>query len=236
LSSWIKLGLIIPSSNTTMEMEFNKMKNENMTIHTARMRLKKVTAESLIEMEREAIIEALKLADAKVDIIAYGCTTGSLVKGAEHATEIEEMIREVTGTPAVATANSVLRALEKLNVSRIAVATPYTEELNNLEKKFLEENGIEVVNIIGLGITDNTIIGSLKPEKAYKLALKVDKPSAEAIFISCTNFRTIEIIDKLEEKLNKPVISSNTATFWDMLRKIGYRGRINKYGKLLKLE
>ncbi len=234
MSKWIKLGIIVPSSNTTMEIEFNRMKPRNASIHTARMRLRKVTAESLAEMEKEAINEAIKLADAKVDIIAYGCTTGSLIKGAKHASEIEEKIKEKTGIPAVATANSILRALKVLNAKKIVIATPYIEELNVLEKRFLEENGFEVIRIIGLGIKDNVKIGSLKPEVAYNLALKAYYPNVDAIFISCTNFRTIEIVEKLENKIGKPVISSNTATLWNMLRFVGYNEPINGYGKLLR--
>ena len=230
----IRLGIIVPSSNTTMEYEFNKMKPKNATVHAARMKLKKVTAESLIEMETEAEKEALKLADAKVDVIAYGCTTGSLVKGADHATKIEQQITKATGTPAIATANAVLRALRELKATKISVATPYIEELDKLEEKFLNANGFKVLKIIGLGIEDNTEIGRLEPQVAYELAMKANVPEAEAIFISCTNFRTIEIIEKLEQELGKPVISSNTATLWNMLRKINYKGKITSYGKLLE--
>ncbi len=230
----IRLGIIVPSSNTTMEMEFNKIKPKNASIHAARMKLRKVTAKSLMEMEAEAEKEAMKLADAKVDVIAYGCTTGSLVKGANHATKIEEIIMKATGLPAVATANSVIRALKELNAAKIAVATPYIKELNQLEKTFLQANGFKVTKIIGLEIEDNTEIGKLQPQAAYELALKANTPEAEAIFISCTNFRTIEIIEKLERELGKPVISSNIATLWDMLRKIKYKGKIQGYGKLLQ--
>lgn len=229
----IRLGILIPSSNTTMEEEFNEMKSKNMTVHSARMKLKEVTIKSLTEMEREAEREALKLADANVNVIAYGCTTGSLVKGVNHATEIEAKLESITGIPSIATANAVLRAMRKLGLRKISVATPYIEELNERERRFLELNGIKVLKIVGLGLKDNVEIGRVKSETVQKLALKANVHDADGIFISCTNLRTINIIEKLEREIGKPVISSNTATFWNMLRRINVNERIKGYGILL---
>lgn len=229
----IRLGIIIPSSNTTMEEEFNEMKNNDITIHSARMKLKHVTIKNLIEMEREAEKEALKLADAMVNVIAYGCTTGSLIKGKKHATEIENKLEKITQIPVIATANAVLRALRELGVRKISLVTPYIEELNLKEKQFLEANNIKVLKTVGLNIKDNVEIGKVDSNTVYSLTLKANVEDADGIFISCTNLRTIKVIEKLEEKLNKPVISSNTATFWNMLKKIGYKGKIHGFGTLL---
>jgi len=229
----LRLGIIVPSSNTTMEKEFNEMKNRNITIHSARMKLKNVAINNLIEMEREAEKEALKLADAMVDVIAYGCTTGSLIKGKEHATKIERKIERITGTPTIATANAILRAIKELDIKKISLATPYIEELNRKEKEFLEANGIKVLKMVGLGIRENIKIGRVKPETVYNLALKANIKNSDGLLISCTNLRTIEVIEKLEEELKKPVISSNTATLWNMLRKVNYRKKISGYGTLL---
>jgi len=228
----MRFGLIVPSSNTTMEAEFCRMALGWATVHTARMRLQKIIIDELEEMEKQVLEAAVRLADADVDVIGYGCTSGSLFKGKNHSNEIERSITDKTGIPAVAAAKAVIEALNGLKVGSVCVATPYTEEINKLEKKFLEQNGIDVLRIKGLNIVCNTEVGSKNPEQIYGLTKEVYLPEAQGIFISCTNFRTIEMIENLEKELGVPVISSNTATFWAMMRKAGITKRLKGYGTL----
>jgi len=229
-----RIGLMVPSSNTTMEYEFRKILPEYFTIHTSRMLLKNVTLEGLKEMEIETEKEAYKLATADVDIIGYGCTTGSLFKGLGHDKEIVKRIEKISGKPAVATAGAVIEALKKLDSKKIAIATPYIDELNKLEKKFIEDNGFEVIDLKGLGYSDNIKIGRVNYDTVYKLVKKLNHEDADIIFISCTNFPTIGIINKLEKELKKPVFSSNTATLWMILRKLKAEINIKGYGILLE--
>ncbi len=229
----LRLGLIVPSSNTTMETEYRRVLPKNITVHTGRMRLREVTVEALTEMERSAEEEAVKLADAKVDVIGYGCTSGSLVKGIEHDKELVSRIERVTGIRAVATARAVVEALRALEASRVAVVTPYIEEINLLEKKFLEANGLEVVDIRSLSIVDNTRIGQVAGREVIRLVRGLKHERASNIFISCTNLPTFPIIEKLEHELHKPIVSSNTATLWSMLRKCGMPTEIHGLGRLL---
>lgn len=228
----VRLGLLIPSSNTTMEHEFNLMRPRQASIHTGRLRLRKVVVSELLEMEKQIVEEASKLADAKVDVIAFGCTSGSLVRGLDHDKEIVSRIEKATNTPAVATAGAVVNALKALNLSKISVATPYTDEINHLERKFLEQNGFTVAKIKGLGIKDNFEIGRQRPETVIRMAELVDTEQSGGIFLSCTNLSTVESIANLERKLGKPVVSSNTATMWSMLKRIGYTREIQRYGSL----
>jgi len=229
----MKFGLIVPSSNTTMESEFWRMAFGWATVHTGRMRLREITIDDLEEMEEMAIEVSILLADAEVNVIGYGCTSGSLFKGKGHDKEIEEKITEITGIPAVATAKAVVEALDELQLSRVSVVTPYNEEINRLVKNFLEQNEIDVLKIKGLNIVNNIEVGNKEPSAAYELAKEVYMPETQGIFISCTNFRTIEMIDNLEKELKVPVISSNTATFWAMMRKTSNKRKIKGYGKLL---
>lgn len=230
----MRFGLIVPSSNTTMEDEFWRMASGWATVHTARMRLEKITVDELEEMEEQMLEAALRLADAEVNVIGYGCTSGSLLKGKDHAGEIERKITETTGISAVATAKAVIEALDELQVRRLCVATPYIEEINELEKGFLEQNKIDVLKIKGLGIAQNREVGSKNPSVAYELAKKVYLPEAQGIFISCTNFRTMEVIDELEKELDLPVISSNTATLWAMMKRADTKRELKGYGRLLR--
>jgi len=228
----MRFGLIIPSSNTTMEVEFWKMALGFASVHAARMRLQKITVDDLEEMEGQMLEAAVSLADAGVDIIGYGCTSGSLFKGKDQDREIERKITEKTGIPAVATARAVVEALNELQIASVCVATPYIEEINNLEKSFLEQNGIEVLRIQGLNIVQNTDVGKKDPSVVFELAKEVYVPETQGIFLSCTNFRTLEVIEKLEKELGVPIISSNTATFWAVMKKMGIKRRLDGYGKL----
>jgi maleate isomerase len=229
---YLRLGLIVPSSNTTMEAEYGRVLPDNITLHTGRMRLRDVTVEALVEMERSVEEEALKLADADVDIIGYGCTSGSLVKGLHHDKEIVSKIERVTNVPAVATAGAVVDALKSLKIRNIVVATPYIDEINTLEKKFLNGNDFEVVEIKGLSIVENTKIGVTKGDVVIDLVKNLNHQDADSVFISCTNFPTINVIEKLEKTLHKPVISSNTATLWSMIKRSGHEVKIEGIGQL----
>lgn len=229
-----KLGLIIPSSNTTMEPEFYEMLPEGFTVHTARLRLKKVTVGELAKMEKKIEEETVKLADAAVDVIGFGCTSGSLFKGIGHDRMIEEKIERISGKPAVATAGAVVNALKALEIKKVAVATPYIAEINELEEEFLEANNLRVVDLKGLELSDNIKIGRIDSQTAFKLVMSLKHETADGIFISCTNFPTVKIIQKIENELGKPVISSNTATLWAMLKKCKISVKIRGYGSLLE--
>ncbi|MEM2339635.1 MAG: hypothetical protein QXW83_05495, partial [Nitrososphaerales archaeon] len=125
-----------------------------------------------------------------------------------------------TGIKTITTAFAVNEALKELSIKSVAVATPYINELNEREKLFLEECGFKVVKIKGLNILKNTEIGKQPSWVSYKLAKDVYTPEADGIFISCTNFRTFDILEKLEIDLNKPVVSSNSASLWLALKEL----------------
>jgi len=235
LCGWrLRVGLIVPSSNTTMEYEFWRLVPEGVSVHVARVRLVDVVLGELRRLKDLAVEAAVDLTTAGVDVIVFGCTSGSLIGGIEWEERLREGIEVKTGVKTVTTAQAVVKALKHLNVRKLSVATPYVDEVNELERRFLEENGFKVLKMKGLGIVKNVEIGKQPPQTALKLAEEVYTPEAEAIFISCTNFRTIEVIKTLEEKLKIPVISSNTASLWAALRVKGLKDRIEGYGKLLE--
>jgi len=153
-------------------------------------------------------------------VVAYGCTTGSLVHGPGYDEDIEARLEAEAGVPAVATAASIKRAFDVLDVDSVAVTTPYIEDLNRREAEFLEAAGYDVVAIDGLGLSSNTEIGAQDPQTAADAARNVDDPDADAVFISCTNYRTFDIIPELERELDKPVVTSNQATLWDALDRL----------------
>ena len=230
----LRIGVILPSCNTVMEPEFYKMAPEGVSIHTARMRISEVTKEELKKMAEDSPRAAEDLATADVDVIVYGCTSGSFIGGIEWEREIVKKIEEKTGILTITTSKAVIDALQHLKLKKIIVVTPYIDELNELEKKFLEMNGVKVLKIKGLGILKGLDIGMQPAWTSYKLAKENFTPEADGIFISCTNFRTLEIIEKLEHDLGKPVVTSNQASMWAALRTSGIKESIEKYGTLLK--
>lgn len=216
-----RIGLIVPSSNTTNEPEFTSKLPEGISMCTSRMFLKDANAKKLEEMAADAERCAELLMTADVDIVAYGCTTGSLVKGQGYDEEIEARFTEVTGVPTVATAAAVKRAFEALDLQSLAITTPYIDDLNEREVEFFEAAGYEVADMTGLGIESNTEIGEQPSETAFEQAKDLAVSGADGVFISCTNYRTFEIIERLEAELDKPVVTSNQATLWNVLRELG---------------
>ena len=219
----LRIGLIVPSSNTTMEPEFYNHLPNGVSLHTARMNIINTTAEELIKMTEEFERCAELLKTAAVDVVVYGCTTGSFVKGKSHDQEIEARIRKIVGVPAVATAPAVVGALKAKHLKRLAVATPYIDELNEMEKEYLSHHGFSVKIIQGLKIVKNLDIGKCDPTVAYQLGLEVVRKESDVdgLFISCTNFRTFEIIESLSLDIGKPVITSNQASLWMALKTAG---------------
>jgi maleate isomerase len=181
-----RIGLIVPSSNTTMEPEMWRLVPSGVSIHTTRVRLEKVTVEELLAMEKEASYAARLLATADVDLIVYGCTTGSLVGGPGYDEKIAKSLEEASGKPAIATATAVIEALKFLGAKRVALATPYIDEVNEKEARFLEHHGFEVVDLKAFRIERNTDIGRTPPERVYRLVRSLDTSRADAVFISCT--------------------------------------------------
>ncbi len=214
------IGLVIPSSNTVMEEELSGYA----VVHSTRISLKTVDENSLKKMN-EALAEAVDLlSDCLPDIIVYGCTSGSFLQ------DVEEILKK-SPVPSVTTSHAVVSALKTLGAKRISVAAPYTEEIMRKEKIFLESKGFTIADIKGLGLKDNTEIGSKPPEIAYNLAKSVKK--SDALFISCTNFRTFPIIEMLEDEVGIPVVSSNSASLWSVL-KLLCKSKRTHLGRLLE--
>lgn len=231
-----KIGLIVPSTNTINEPEFSRMAPEGVTIHTARvLLLGKATNESYFEMANALGRAAKELATAEVDVVAYGCTSGSIICPLPEL--LADMSNE-TGTPATAAAGAVVHALRALGAKRVAVATPYVRFVNDSEQKFLEDYGFSVTSLHGLELGETQEerrgIGRVPPGHVYAMARKVDRPDADAIFISCTNLATLDVIADIERDLGKPVVTSNQACFWACMRLMGLSTPVSGYGRLLE--
>jgi len=229
-----RIGLLVPSVNTVAEPEMNRMAPEGVSCFAARMRNSRADFGDTVEMLKHVERAADELASAHADVIAFTCTAGSFVRGGKGEDDLKGLIEKASHTTAVTTSGAVVTALKNLKVRKLVMATPYPEEINRLEKLFFEEKGFEVLAIQGLGITEAFKIGLENPNNTYRFVKNLDASLADAVFISCTNYRTIDIIERLEEDFRKPVVSSNLATFWAALRTIGCGESIRGFGRLLR--
>jgi maleate isomerase len=226
-----KLGLIVPSWNTVNEYEFQQTIVPAMSLHTMRIRHTADTEENFMWMGTQVPAAAKLLAHAKVEVICYGCAAGGFLKGPKYDQEITRNIEAATGIPGVTSAAATADALRSLNVKRVSVASPYAPWLNEKLKEYLQACGFEVLAMQGLGTQAHA---SFTPEQNSALAAEVDRAESQAIFISCSNFRTLEIIEPLEQKLGKPVVTSNMVSLWKMLRTIGDNRNISGAGRLFR--
>ena len=233
-----KLGVIVPPTNTVNEAEWHRLVPDGVTFHVTRMALHTDTES---EAGRAALYADVRhaagdLAQAGVDVIAYACTAGSMMR---PVTALGDFMADKTGIPSVTTAEALIEALGALGTRRLSLATPYHQALTDHEVGFLAAHGVETLAAAGLGYGANgpeeyRLIAPTPPDVAYALAKEVDRHEAEAILISCTDFATLEIIEPLEDELDKPVLTSNTATLWAALRRAGIEDALPGGGRLLR--
>ena len=228
-----KVGLIALSTDFMIEKDFRKI-IENMKIDLFVNRIRSyypLTKENLIKMA-ENVTEVSKdiLPDEKLDCVVYGCTSGTIASGYDS---IKNKINLAKPEAKVVTPSSAaVNALRKMNVKKVSVFTPYSEKLNNdVVDYFKKENFIVTSNSYFDILYDNDI-AKVDPDYLFEVITKMDLGEAEAIFLSCTNLPALNIVDKLEKKLNKIVLSSNQVLIWDTLQNIKKTEPVNGFGKL----
>lgn len=232
-----RLGIIYPADGA-LDDEYWRLLPPGMTVHFTRIAVsgEEVKAKIYEEQARSSDIEqaAGDLTIIRPSAIAYACTTGSFIRGVGGDLDIIDRIEAATDVPGTTTSTAAVRALRALDVSKLAVVTPYAGVVNERLHSFLADSGFDVVSFQSLELTREIF---LQPAgAAYWLARETDVPEAEAIFIACTNFRTLEVLDALEQDLGKPVVSANQATVWDMLRLAGISPNLEGRGTLYRLK
>ena len=228
-----KVGLIALSTDFMIEKDFKKIiENMNIDLFVNRIRsYYPLTKENLIKMG-ENVTEVSKdiLPDEKLDCVVYGCTSGTIASGYDS---IKNKINLAKPEAKVVTPSSAaVNALRKMNVKKVSIFTPYSEKLNNdVVDYFKKENFIVTSNSYFDILYDNDI-AKVDPDYLFEVITKMDLGGAEAVFISCTNLPALNIVDKLEKKLNKIVLSSNQVLIWDTLQNIKRTEQVNGFGKL----
>lgn len=231
-----RIGRISPSPETAGAEEWRRSLPPNVCLVETRTLVHDVTTEGLTEMIKQVERAALELASAGVKVILQAGTAAAFFRGIGHDADLIQRITAVTGIQATTSMTAVVDALRALGIRRPAVATPYIREMDEKLTEVLRQSGFTIVAIEGLGIRRSIDMGELEPEAAYRLARRVVEraESPDGILISCGNFRTFEIIDRLEAECGLPVVTSNQAGLWRALRLAGIQDRIANLGRLLE--
>ena len=245
-----RLGLIVPSSNTTMETELPEMfarrgrlaPEERFTFHSSRMRMKEVTAEALLQMDADSGHCAALLADAQCDALAYACLVAIMSQGPGTHVGAEERLAGVAreegrDIPVISSAGALLRALDELGARRISMLTPYLPELTKKVVEYIEDAGVEVVDVVSRGVADNCAVGRLDPADLPPLAEGLKRDGCDALVVSaCVQMPSLAAIPEVEARFDLPVLSAATATTWDLLRSLGRTPVVPEAGFLLSPE
>ncbi len=214
IDSTARIGLIVPSSNTVAEVDFYRGVPPSVTVHTARMHLVETTVAGERAMLETYLPQAVTdVASARPDVVAFACTSAGALLGADGEVRLIAQLRERCRCPVVSTNDAVGTCIERRSASRVAVITPYIEELNERIRSGLERRGLEVVKVAGMGLTENFAIARVLPEEILAFTVQsLDGERFDLIFVSCTNLRGMEARPALEASLQVPVVTSNQAT------------------------
>jgi maleate isomerase len=235
-----RFGVLVPFTNTNLEPDMALLRPDGVSLHFARMggydQDKIPDAEQMRGLGSADLDEPLALLrGVKPDVVFYGCTSATLTHGPEFDRALAARIKADSGAHTVTAAGALVHALTELGIGQIGFASPYVADINDLAVGFLSDNGFDTVARSEVRETlDNTGQGALDPDAVFELGLKADHPKAQAIVLSCTDMRSVEVLARLETALGKPVVSSNQAMVFEALGLLQIRDPIKGYGMLLE--
>ena len=228
-----RIGLIALGSDFRIEKDFNNViYRRNIDLFVNRIHCyNPLTNETLAKMADD-ITSVTKdiLPDQKIDCVAYGCTSGTIAAGYDS---IKQKVNLAKPEAKVTTPiTSTIKALKKFNINKISIFTPYTKEINDSIVKYFENENVIVNSLSYYDIASDLDIGKVDQESLFKVLSQIELDNSDALFVSCTALPVLSIIDKLEKKLNKIVLSSNQTLIWDSLNQIDFKEKIDGFGKL----
>jgi len=231
---------MVPATNTTFEADFALVVPKEVTLHAHRLWMSEgVESEDFVDKVNDEVEEAAKyLALAKVEVIAYGFTTGSFYRGIAYSKQLEGRIQQAAGVPGVTPATAIVEALHYFGAKKLSVATPYPGWNNAMLLRYLDEAGFVVLNLEGdtrpASIAIHEPMWDQEPESIVEFASKVCLPEADALLCPCTAWRALEVVEELERSLGIPVVTANQTTIWATFRKLGVLQPIHGFGRLLE--
>lgn len=236
------IGLLVPSSDRTSEMDFHELRPDGVAVYAGRVPITETNTfedkvESVHKMNAEIPRAARQLSDAKPDIIVFSCTTASFFLGLRTDEKIVRSIESEVSTTAITTSTALVEALQYLEVASIALLTPYHPQIGALAREFLIASipalAVDVQKDFGMLSGMNTCM--VEPHRVYREGKALGSASScDALVIACTGLPCISIVEALEADIRKPVITANTASMWLALRRLGISLDRSRHGRLLE--
>ena len=227
-----KIGFILMSTDLAAEADFYDMVPEGVAVHITRLKTEDYTTNETLARHIDHMAEAAARIqpDVRPNVISYHCTSGSIVIGEENV--FAEIRKGAPWAKPMCMVTGVVDALRELDVKKLVVGTPYLDEINTVEAEFLHNKGFEVLDIQGLNLETGIEFGRVTPAYWKKFALEIDRPDADAIFLSCGGIRALEVAEEIEQATGKPVVTSNQAQFWSCLRRAGIMDELSGFGTI----
>ncbi|WP_367714947.1 arylmalonate decarboxylase [Nitratireductor sp. GISD-1A_MAKvit] len=229
-----KLGFVLIPNDQLVEEDMVRIAPPGVGVYFSRARMPHdISTGSLAQLTQSLAETASRiLPDDGLDVVCLACTSGSVAVGEERVRE--ELNKGVPDAQATSLMGCVIKALETLKVRRLAVATPYAAELTNTVVGHLHHSGFEITSYAGLGLDFDREMVRVAPDYLVEFASDLDLAGADALLLSCSALRSLEIVEELEQRIGKPVVVSNQAMIWNCLRLAGVNDAIDGYGKLLR--
>jgi maleate isomerase len=231
-----RIGLVALANDYATERDFTNMRpSDEVAIFVSRVpNSNACTVENLRKMAPHiTTATSLLVPEGRLDAVAYSCTSGTVVMGFDKICDLIQAARP--GVPCVTPITASLEALDRFDAHRLAVLTPYVDDVNAAIASHLEAQGKSIAGFTSFHIQDNEDMAAVPSEAIYQAALEADRPDADALFVSCTAIRAVDVVGRIEQALGKPVVSANQAMFWQALRASGHQQPVSGYGRLLEL-
>jgi len=229
-----KIGFVLIPNEQTIEDDMVKHAPQGVGVYFSRAVMpKEISTESLAHLGSSLAETAGRiLPDDKLDVVGFACTSGTVAVGEEKSEA--ELKKGAPGAKTTTLMGAVRKALNAVGASRLAVGTPYADELNTNVATYLLNAGFELANFQGMNLNyDNEMI-RVAPEYLVEFAQAIDRPDADAVLISCGALRTIDVVEDIERLVGKPVICSNQAMLWDCLRLANVNDPLGNLGRLFR--
>ncbi len=225
-------GVLIPSTNTTVEIEYNRLLPPTLQVHVGRL-LTSGNGPFAPSKEEDIDYQARLLGTAKVEVVSLAQTSASLF-AENYDGNVTQRMSKAAGVPAITSAQAVGDAVRALGARRIALVSPYSQQVIELARHYYQTKyGLEVVAVEGFAATNSYLIGKLGPENARDAFARIDRPEIEAFVVPGGNFPTMSFVPDWEREFAKPVITTNQAALWAMLRIMQAGEKLPGLGRLL---